>query len=277
MSLTKHPYRMETTEQHPHLPERETLTTEQQIRRRTLKAFGLFGLAALTPVGLWKYINAQPRQAGIPGPLRSVLNANEQVANTYFSSQHLAPTFPLDQAARHVRVNGHEGLRGAFDPATWQLQINQPGRPLLTLGIDAIKALPKHELVFDFKCVEGWSQVQHWGGARLADLITHYKLGTRTGQPARDEGDFFNHLGLETPNKGYYAGLDIASAMHPQTLLAYEMNGEALTLPHGAPLRLIIPVKYGVKNLKRIGTLTFSDERPRDYWAERGYDYHVGL
>lgn len=267
---------MEINEQQPHMPEREVLTTEGQIRRRTLKAFGLFGLAALTPVGIWKYIAAQPREAGLPRPLRAVLNANEQVANTYFSNQHLAPTFALDKAARNVRVNGSEGLRGAFDLATWQLQINQPGRTL-TLGIDDIKALPKHELVFDFKCVEGWSQVQHWGGARLADLIAHYKLGTRSGQPAQQEGDYFNYLGLETPNKGYYAGLDMASAMHPQTLLAYEMNGTALTLPHGAPLRLIIPVKYGVKNLKRIGTMTFSDERPRDYWAERGYDYHVGL
>lgn len=272
----KTPERMNDNQQHPNVPEREALTTDQQIRRRTLKAFGLFGLAALTPVGIWQYIKAQPRQDGLPGPLRAVLNANEQVANSYFSNQHLAPTFALDKAARNVRVNGSQGLRGTFDPATWQLQINQPGREL-TLGIDDIKALPKHELVFEFKCVEGWSQVQHWGGARLADLINRYQLGTRSGQAATGEADYFNHLGLETPDRGYYAGLDIASAMHPQTLLAYEMNGTALTLPHGAPLRLIIPVKYGVKNLKRIGMMTFSDERPRDYWAERGYDYHVGL
>ena len=69
----------------------------------------------------------------------------------------------------------------------------------------------------------------------------------------------------------------MASALHPQTLLAYELNGQPITAPHGAPLRLIIPVKYGVKNLKRIGRMFFADERPRDFWAERGYDYYVGL
>ena len=259
------------------MPNRETLTTEQQIRRRTLKAFAWFGLASLVPVGVWNYIRSQPRLAGVPKSLRAILNGNERVANTYFSGQHLAPTFPVEQAARTVRINGRDGLLGAFDPATWQLQIQQPGRTNLSLTLDDIKALPKHDLVFDFKCVEGWSQVQHWGGARLADLIMQYKLGTRTGQPAVDKADYFKYLGMETPDKGYYVGLDIASAMHPQTLLAYEMNGKPLEALHGAPLRLIIPVKYGVKNLKRIGTMTFADNRPHDFWAERGYDYHLGL
>ena len=82
---------------------------------------------------------------------------------------------------------------------------------------------------------------------------------------------------METPDKEYYVGIDMPSAMHPQTLLAYEMNDKLLTLEHGQPLRLIIPVKYGIKNLKRIGTITFSNTRPRDYWAEQGYDYYSGL
>ncbi len=67
------------------------------------------------------------------------------------------------------------------------------------------------------------------------------------------------------------------SAMHPQTLLAYEVNEKPLPLEHGQPLRLIIPVKYGTKNLKRIGSISFSNERPPDYWAEQGYDYYSGL
>jgi DMSO/TMAO reductase YedYZ molybdopterin-dependent catalytic subunit len=71
--------------------------------------------------------------------------------------------------------------------------------------------------------------------------------------------------------------LDMPSVMHPQTMLAYEVNEKALPMEHGAPLRLIIPVKYGIKNLKRIGSISFSDQRPRDYWAELGYDYYSGL
>ena len=67
------------------------------------------------------------------------------------------------------------------------------------------------------------------------------------------------------------------AAFHPQTLLCYEMNGEPLDTQHGALLRLVIPVKYGIKNIKRIGTIRFTDERPADYWAERGYDWYAGL
>jgi DMSO/TMAO reductase YedYZ molybdopterin-dependent catalytic subunit len=64
--------------------------------------------------------------------------------------------------------------------------------------------------------------------------------------------------------------------MHAQTLLAYEMQGEPLALQHGAPLRLVTPLKYGVKHIKRIGTVQFTDTRPGDYWAERGYDWYIG-
>lgn len=256
--------------------EPETLSVDQQIRRRTLKAFAGFALASLVPVGIWKALSAKPLDQGLPTALRSILNTNEQVSVALFSDQHLAPTYPVSQAAKQVRTNGSVGLRSALDPDAWQLTINQPGKSM-TLNLDAIKALPKHELVFDFKCVEGWSQVQHWAGARLSDLIEAHNLGTRTGKRPTGQADYYGHVGMETPDKAYYVGLDIASAMHPQTLLAYEMNGAPLTAPHGAPMRLIIPVKYGVKNLKRIGSITFADERPRDYWAERGYDYYVGL
>jgi DMSO/TMAO reductase YedYZ molybdopterin-dependent catalytic subunit len=69
----------------------------------------------------------------------------------------------------------------------------------------------------------------------------------------------------------------MASMMHPQTLLCYEMNGKPLPLKNGYPLRLMIPVKYGIKSLKRIGTIFFSNNPPPDYWYERGYDYYSGL
>ena len=82
---------------------------------------------------------------------------------------------------------------------------------------------------------------------------------------------------MSTPDDHYYVGIDTPSALHPQTLLCYEMNGQPLPRRHGAPLRLIIPVKYGVKNLKNIGKMFFSNDRPRDYWFERGYDYYCGL
>lgn len=262
-----------------HKPLREELTTDQQIRRRTLKAMLGFGVASLVPVGVWQWVKRQPNAAGIPAPLRTLLNTNEKIANVYFSPTNLAPTYPASRAANPPRTNGLDGLRTPVEQTGYQLTIEQPGRKPMTVSIDDLKKLPKHELVFDFKCVEGWSQIQHWGGVKFADFVAHYGLGTRSGKtPSADDlDDFYKFVGMETPDGGYYVGLDMPSALHPQTLLAFEMNNQPITPNHGAPVRLIVPVKYGVKNLKRISKITFADVRPRDFWAERGYDYHLGL
>ncbi|MBC3786126.1 molybdopterin-dependent oxidoreductase [Spirosoma utsteinense] len=261
----------------PKLPESDV--PESAVRRKLLTSFGWFALAAAVPVGVYEWITRSPKSMGARKPFRQVLDANEQIAKTYFSNTHLVPTFPVNEAVKKARVNGYDGIKTPI-PDDWKLQIDRnTGTPPLLLTIDDIKALPRHELAYEFKCIEGWSQIQHWGGTRLSDVLAAYKLGTRSGNaPASgNTDDLFKHVGLETPDKGYYVGIDMESAMHPQTLLAYELNGQPITAPHGAPLRLIIPVKYGVKNLKRIGRIFFSDERPRDFWAERGYDYYVGL
>lgn len=260
----------------PKLPESDI--PESAIRRRMLKSFGWFALASAVPVGVYEWITHSPNLLGARKPFRNVLNANETVAKAYFSNRHLVPTFSVEEAAKKARVNGYDGIETPV-PADWKLQIDrQAGEPLM-LTVDDVKALPKHEIVYEFKCIEGWSEVQHWGGARLSDFLAKHKLGTRSGNAPDPDNtdDLFKYIGLETPDKEYYVGIDIESAMHPQTLLAYELNGQPITAPHGAPLRLIIPVKYGVKNLKRIGRMFFADERPRDFWAERGYDYYVGL
>lgn len=260
----------------PHKAENQ-LTVDQIARRRTLKAFAWFGAASLLPFGIWKWVKDQPREGGLPRPLRNVLDKNGQAAGAYFSQAKLAPTFPKSMAAKRVRVNGRDGLRTPLDKDAWRLKINQPGVSPLALTLDDVKALPKHDIIFEFKCIEGWSQIQHWAGTRFSDFVQRYTLGTRTGKDAQQDSDWFDYVGMQTPDNQYYVGIDMRSALHPQTLLCYEMNGQPLEDAHGAPLRLIIPVKYGVKNLKRIGTITFADQRPRDFWAERGYDYHIGL
>ena len=128
--------------------------------------------------------------------------------------------------------------------------------------------MPKTEVIFNFKCIEGWSQITWWGGVRFSDFLKKFNL---------EKNESLKYVGLETPDKNYYVGIDMNSMLHPQTILCYEMNGKPLPYEQGAPLRLIIPVKYGIKHLKRIGTIFFSNERPRDYWYEQGYDYYAGL
>ena len=167
-----------------------------------------------------------------------------------------------------VRVNGNAGMNANFDPLSWKLQLIRRAGDTLHISLDEIKALPKTDIVFDFKCIEGWSQVTHWAGVKFSDFVKRYGLIAQSGM---------KYAGLITPDKGYYVGIDMSSILHPQTILCYEMNGKPLPLNQGAPLRLIIPVKYGIKHLKRIGTIFFSNTRPPDYWYERGYDYFSGL
>ncbi|QKZ11358.1 molybdopterin-dependent oxidoreductase [Spirosoma sp. KUDC1026] len=260
----------------PNLPQEDL--PESAIRRRALKSFGWFALAAAVPVGIYEWIANSGKLRGVKKPLRYVLDANETVSRAYFSDTHLVPTFPREAAAKVARVNGSDGLKQPI-PTDWKLQVDRSNQEPLYLTMNDIKSLPKHELTYEFKCIEGWSQMQNWSGVRLSDFLEKYKLGTRSGNvPSPDNtDDLYKYVGMETPDKGYYVGIDIESAMHPQTLLAYELNGQPINSQHGAPLRLIIPVKYGVKNLKRIGRIFFADERPRDFWFERGYDYYVGL
>ena len=131
----------------------------------------------------------------------------------------------------------------------------------------AVRSLPKVEQTYEFKCVEGWSVITNWTGVRLRDFTAKFAPGSEKAA----------YVGMMTPDEEYYVGLDMPSALHPQTLLVYEKDGKPLTSPHGAPLRLIIPVKYGIKNMKRIGSITYTNTRPPDYWAEQGYDYYAAL
>jgi hypothetical protein len=252
----------------------------QQLHRMTRRSFTVGGVAALLGLGGWAWLRTRYTEGGIPWPLRRTLEFNERLARGYFKGTRLAPTFPRAEA-REPRVNGSIGLGDRFNPSRWALRVETPAQqgPALTLTLDAIKALPRTEMVTQLKCVEGWSVVVQWAGARLADFMAAYRLGTRSGLPPDPEakpGDLLAYVGLETPRGDYYVGLDMESALHPQTLLCYEMNGVPLALPHGGPLRLFTTVKYGYKSLKRIGTIRFTDQRPADFWAERGYDWYGG-
>ncbi|MBA3784228.1 MAG: molybdopterin-dependent oxidoreductase [Acidobacteria bacterium] len=164
-------------------------------------------------------------------------------------------------------------------PATMdRAAASQMPMPGLLLTLDDIKSLPRVEMTTELKCIEGWSTVVNWAGARFSDFIVRFSPATRNGsQPDLSRaGDFVRYVSMVTPDGGYYVGMDMPSILHPQTLLAYEMNGEPLTLQHGAPLRLVTPMKYGIKQIKRIGRISFTDERPADYWGERGYDWYSG-
>jgi DMSO/TMAO reductase YedYZ molybdopterin-dependent catalytic subunit len=244
----------------------------------TRRSFAVGAAAALAGAAGWTWLtNVATDEDSLPWPFRRVLDFNQRLSEEYFSGERRAPEFP-SSAATAVRVNGRIGLDDPLDAAAWRLHVtSEAAQRRFTL--DEIKALPRTEMTTELKCIEGWSNVVQWAGVSLRDFTARFQLGTRSGDapdPAGRPGDLYAYAALATPDEEYYVGLDAASAFQPQTLLCYEMNGDPLTEAHGAPLRLVIPVKYGIKNIKRIGTLTFTDRRPPDYWARRGYDWYAG-
>ena len=126
-------------------------------------------------------------------------------------------------------------------------------------------------MVTQFKCIEGWSEIVHWGGVRLADFVAAYP-------PAKNkQGELPKYVYMETPNGDYYCGYNLNECLHPQSLLVTEMAGRPLTQWHGAPMRLHMPIKYGYKQIKCIGLIAYTDEKPDDYWTKLGYDWYAGL
>ena len=248
------------------------LNTDQLIAKKTFLSFFFFFIIASGAVYGWLWLRKQPgdnNTTRTSKPLRYVLNANESIFNGFLSDEHLAKEYPLKYAANPARSNGNLGLKTPFDPTTWAMNVIRAKGDTLKITLDDIKKLPKTEIVFNFKCIEGWSQITHWGGVKFSEFMKAYGL--------TEEGAM-KYLGLSTPDKQYYVGIDMPSAMHPQTMLVYELNGKPLPMDQGYPLRLIIPVKYGVKSLKRIGYMYFDNKRTPDYWADvKGYDYFSGL
>ena len=241
---------------------------ERELARRSRRGFLTLGGGLVTAAASWAYLHSRAPDGGIPGPFRRILQWNEKfTSSVLFRDSHLAPEFPPSRL-EEIRANGDIGLSNDIDNSNWKLRLTPRGSDVtLALALSDIYALPKTQLIAEFKCIEGWSSVVQWSGVRLRDFLQrHAPLSERAA-----------YVAMATPDNEYYVGIDIASALHPQTLLAYEMNGQPLQDDHGAPLRLVTAVKYGIKNIKRIGTISFPDRPPRDYWAERGYDYYAGL
>lgn len=253
-----------------------------KMRHISRKSFLWAGAAVLGAYGGFSFLNSQREQEGIIWPFRIALEANEHIQRDLYADR-LAPTFDPAQALEPT-VNFLDEEQELEEVAIedWQLSIeglNGHDEPLVITMAD-LKKLPRVEQTLEFKCIEGWSTIVHWAGVLFSDFAAHYGPATRNGDEPdvkRNPHNLLEYVAMESIEGLYYVGLDTLSAVHPQTLLAYEMNGKPLTMEHGAPLRLVIPTKYGVKNIKRIGTIRFTSARPKDYWAEQGYDWYAGL
>src|SRR5579875_2750867 len=172
----------------------------------------------------------------------------------------------FDAMAQAITGKRRIGTAEAGASAT-SLNIGTPG---LLLTMDELRHLPRVELVTEFKCIEGWSQITQWAGVRLRDFIDAFPPAPVNGRTPR-------YVYMQTPDGDYYCGYDMQAARHPQSTLVMEMSGQPLRAEHGAPLRLQMPIKYGYKQIKRIGLIAYTDTKPDDFWMKLGYDWYAGL
>jgi DMSO/TMAO reductase YedYZ molybdopterin-dependent catalytic subunit len=251
--------------------------------RRDFLVFGAGALAALAGAGFLlpqETLSRMGMRRNMDSPgkewfLNKALRIDDDVAEALYSATRSVPTYTKSQIT--PLKNNYNG--STPDPgyiSGWKLTLDGLSCGLsISLDIqNLLTRFPVHEQITRLVCVEGWSAIAWWAGLRFDDLIRAYPPMSQA-KWARVESSV--NLDVSGNPDPYFMSLDLATARHPQTLLATHFNGQPLTVDHGAPLRLLVPVKLGLKNVKAITRITYVAEEPRDYWAERGYSRYDGI
>lgn len=252
--------------------------------RRDVLLFGAGAIAALAGAGSL-LPQATLERLGVahgnkPWPrkewlLNKALRIDDDVAEALYSQNRLVPTYTKSQIT--PLKNNYNGATP--DPGyipDWQLTLNGLASGLsVSLNIrNLLTRFQVHEQITRLVCVEGWSAVAWWSGLKFDDLLHAYPPMSQAKWVRVESSVNLDPWGNPDP---YFVSLDLPTARHPQTLLATHFNGQPLTVDHGAPLRLLVPVKLGLKNVKAITGITYMAQEPQDYWAERGYSHYDGI
>ena len=231
---------------------------KRQSRRQLLK------LAPVAVLGVFAIpkVNDRLVAAGV--------RFSDWASDVMFRSQHPAPTFSNAEVAPFAEFpyNGYDVLDPEVDLEKWTLKVEGDVQHPGEYKLAQIQALPKINQNTRHICVEGWDVIGSFGGTRISDLLK--LVGANTGA---------RFLEVECADD-YYESIDMASALHPQSLLCYEMYGQPLDRGHGAPLRLQMPTKLGYKQAKYLDTIRVTNVLKPDktgYWEDQGYSWFGGL
>ena len=198
--------------------------------------------------------------------LRVVSRWNDRVQAALFDPHTLAPTFPASAITRPPRFNAFydEAHVHVVDGASWQLELFGNIAEKRPWRLADLRAAPQESQITRLICVEGWRVIGQWGGVPLGWFLRRIGADTKARYVSFRCAD------------GYYESIDMASALHPQTLLALDFLGQPLTPPFGFPLRLRIPTKLGFKNPKSLVALGVTNVFPGGYWVAQGYNWFSG-
>lgn len=199
--------------------------------------------------------------------LKAGLGFSDWLSSAIFRRSHLAQTFADVDLTPFEKfpVNDYDVDDPEVDPAQWSLAVSGVEKAG-NYSLAQVQALPKSTQNTRHVCVEGWDVIGNFGGARLSDFLT--MIGADTSA---------RFITVKCADD-YYESLDMKTALHPQTLLCYEMYGRPLTGTHGAPLRLNIPTKIGYKQAKWLTEMSVTNVLQKvGYWEDQGYSEFYGL
>src|SRR5438093_3614171 len=237
----------------------------RRVDQRKFKSMNRRELLKLTPVVALGAFAIPAIQRPL---LRVGLGFSDWASKVLFRSGHLATTFSDSELTpiEKFPINDYDVDDPGVDFDRWSLTVTGAVQKPGDYKLDQIQVLPKFRQNTRHVCVEGWDVIGRFGGARLSDFLA--MIGANTS--AR-----FLTLGCADD---YYESLDMATALHPQTLLCYEMYDRPLTREHGAPLRLNIPTKVGYKQAKYLTDMKVTNVLDKvGYWEDQGYSKFYGL
>jgi DMSO/TMAO reductase YedYZ molybdopterin-dependent catalytic subunit len=191
---------------------------------------------------------------------------NDRLQALLFSNTRLAPTYSEKDVDTEFRYNAFFSAENApkLDPASYRLELSgliADKRPWTT---EMLYALPQETQITRHVCVEGWSVIGKWTGAPLSIFLKRVGADTTA-----------KYLGYYCAD-GYHGSIDMPTAMHPQTIMAFKFADKTLPTKFGFPFKIRVPTKLGFKNPKWITTLYVTNRYPGGFWEDRGYNWFSG-
>ena len=240
---------------------RRTASVER-IERRVL----MRGTLSLGAVGLLGGCDISDSDA-VQGVLAAMSRWNDRVQAALFSATTLAPEFDESLAVKDFRYNAYFPKQKAphLGANDYKLELTGLIADKRPWTVAQLQALPQKSQVTRHVCVEGWSMIGKWSGPPFRTFLE--RIGADT--TAR-------YIGF-TCADGYYEGLDMPTALHPQTIMAMSLSDKVLPPEFGFPFKLRIPTKLGFKNPKWITSITVTNREPPGFWTDRGYNWFSGL
>jgi DMSO/TMAO reductase YedYZ molybdopterin-dependent catalytic subunit len=207
--------------------------------------------------------------------LNRSLRIDDDVAEALYSRNRLVPTYTKSQITP-LRNNYNGATPDPSYIPEWRLTLDGLASGLsVSLNIRTLLgSFQVHEQITRLVCVEGWSAIPWWAGLRFDDLLRAHPPMSQAKWARLESSVNLGPWGNPDP---HFVSLDLSTARHSQTLLATHLNGKPLSVEHGAPLRLVAPVKLGLKNIKAITRISYTKDEPADYWAKRGYSRYDGI